>query len=132
MTLSVEFWTLVSLSITFLGAVIGIVWGLIRNIVQQSMHHIETHFTTIEKNQKDYREDFGRRLASMEQYHNDEDKQWSRIERAFLEFKADLPINYVRREDYVRGQSTLEAKIDALAIKIENVQLRAMLNKEVS
>lgn len=46
------------------------------------------------------------------------------IEREFLLLKADLPLHYVRREDYVRGQSVLESKLDALAIRIENVQLR--------
>lgn len=46
------------------------------------------------------------------------------LERKLLELKADLPINYVRREDYIRGQTVLEAKMDGLALKIENIQLQ--------
>ncbi|MCN2262768.1 hypothetical protein MLL02_26285, partial [Escherichia coli] len=30
----------------------------------------------------------------------------------FMRFKADLPLNYVRREDYIRGQTVIEAKLD--------------------
>ena len=47
-----------------------------------------------------------------------------RLERDFLEFRADLPLHYVRREDYVRGQTVIEAKLDALYNKIELVQMR--------
>lgn len=50
------------------------------------------------------------------------------LERQFLEFKADLPIHYVRREDYIRGQSVIEAKLDALYNKLEVVQLKGVNN----
>jgi hypothetical protein len=41
-----------------------------------------------------------------------------------MRFKADLPLNYVRREDYIRGQTVIEAKLDALYNKLEVVQYR--------
>lgn len=47
-----------------------------------------------------------------------------KLEREFLEWRADLPIHYVRREDYVRGQTVIEAKLDALYNKLEVVQLK--------
>ena len=49
--------------------------------------------------------------------------EWRKLERDFLTFKAELPVHYVRREDYVRGQATIEAKLDAIAAKTELVQL---------
>lgn len=51
--------------------------------------------------------------------------QWQRVERELLTLKADMPIHYVRREDYIRGQSTLEAKVDGVGMKLENALLRA-------
>lgn len=48
----------------------------------------------------------------------------SALERDFLKWQAELPINYVRREDYVRGQSVIEAKLDALYSKLEVVQMK--------
>jgi len=46
------------------------------------------------------------------------------LERDFLKWQADLPIHYVRREDYVRGQAIIEAKLDALFAKVEVVQIQ--------
>lgn len=50
------------------------------------------------------------------------------IEREFLRFQAELPLQYVRREDYVRGQSVIEAKLDALYNKLEVVQMKGVNN----
>ena len=50
------------------------------------------------------------------------------LERDFLNWKADMPIHYVRREDYVRGQVIIEAKLDALYNKLEVVHLKGAVN----
>ncbi|HCO6570543.1 TPA: hypothetical protein OBS83_004454, partial [Escherichia coli] len=47
---------------------------------------------------------------------------WGELEKELMRFKADLPLNYVRREDYIRGQTVIEAKLDALYNKLEVVQ----------
>ena len=39
-----------------------------------------------------------------------------------------MPLHYVRREDYIRGQSVIEAKLDGVADKLEKAQLRAIIN----
>jgi hypothetical protein len=46
------------------------------------------------------------------------------VERQLLMLRADLPLQYVRREDYVRNQTVIEAKLDSVALKIENWQLK--------
>jgi biopolymer transport protein ExbB/TolQ len=53
-----------------------------------------------------------------------EAKEWQRIEREILLMKADMPIQYVRRDDYIRNQTIIEAKIDGLAMRIENAILK--------
>lgn len=50
-------------------------------------------------------------------------EQVGRLERDFLEWKAEMPLQYVRREDYVIGQSVIQARLDALYSKLEVVQL---------
>ena len=52
------------------------------------------------------------------------------LERQFYKLQIDLPHAYVAREDYIRGQTVIEAKLDALALKIENVQIRQGMNKQ--
>lgn len=44
-----------------------------------------------------------------------------------MNLKADLPMHYVRRDDYIRGQSVIEAKLDGLAHKVDNVRLRSVI-----
>jgi hypothetical protein len=41
-----------------------------------------------------------------------------------LEFKADMPFRYIARDDYIRGQTVIEAKLDAVAEKLEKVQIK--------
>lgn len=50
--------------------------------------------------------------------------QLTNLEKDFLTWKGDLPLHYVRREDYIRGQAVLEAKMDALYAKLEVVQMK--------
>jgi hypothetical protein len=41
------------------------------------------------------------------------------VERELLQLKADLPIQYMRREDAIRQEVVIHAKLDALAVKID-------------
>ena len=54
-------------------------------------------------------------------------KEWVRIKREWLEWKADLPMTYVMRDDYVRNQTVIEAKLDSVALRIENLQLKGIV-----
>lgn len=66
----------------------------------------------------------GERFAGM-------DKELGRIaqvERELLHFKAELPLLYVHRQDYVRNQTVIEAKLDGLRDKLEVVQLKGVSN----
>ena len=100
MTLQVEFWTVVSFLLTFMRFVGGLAKWL---------------FSKTEERQ-------AARFASLEQALQQSASNWSELEKEFMRFKADLPLNYVRREDYIRGQTVIEAKLDALYNKLEVVQ----------
>ncbi|MDR1063054.1 MAG: hypothetical protein LBL48_03855 [Azoarcus sp.] len=67
------------------------------------------------------------RLGLIEESAKTEAERLRQIEKAFYMLKAEIPREYVRREDYIRGQSVVEAKIDALALKIENLMLKGAL-----
>lgn len=51
------------------------------------------------------------------------------MERELLQLKATLPVEYVRREDWIRFSNTLEAKIDAMRMEVraEIADLRARM-----
>lgn len=85
---------------------VGAFWALVKVIIYQSEKSLDTRFkalsTTIEKDQEITRQ----------------------LEKDFLRMQAELPLHYVRREDYIRGQSVIEAKLDGLGTKVENALLR--------
>ncbi|KVG24724.1 hypothetical protein [Burkholderia ubonensis] len=109
MTLQVEFWQLVSMLATFVGVLLAAGKVLLVQIERQQASR--------DKRQEDQLEALGKQLGRQAD-------NTARLERDFLKFQADLPLQYVRREDYVRNQTVIEAKLDAVALKIENLQLR--------
>jgi hypothetical protein len=94
-------------------AVIGGSWALCKVLLTQTARHMDERFELITK-----------RFDTIEQANREEANHWQRIEREMMEMKAQLPLHYVRREDFIRGQSIIENKIDSLALKLENAQLR--------
>ncbi|WP_374607128.1 hypothetical protein [Thermomonas sp.] len=61
--------------------------------------------------------------GALEQIRGDS-QRWRDLERDFLRHLADLPVHYVRREDWVRGQTVIEAKLDAIASEVKVVQIQ--------
>lgn len=133
MQVQVEFWQLVLLLVAFFGGVGGMlkyIFGQHKSNLSASFQLINQHLDTIQTANKTSAEQLGERLKGIEEANKKEADQWQRVERELMELKAELPLNYVRREDYIRGQSIIEAKLDGLAIKIENSQLRGLLAKK--
>lgn len=106
MKVELELWHLILLLLAFFSCV-G-VFGKV--LLDQFEKRLEQRFKTYDESTK-------KNTGALE-----------KLERDFLEFKAELPINYVRREDFVRGQSVIEAKLDALYNKLEVVQMKGMKN----
>lgn len=70
---------------------------------------------------------FGERFEEQSRLLDGYARALANMEREFLTWKGELPLHYVRREDYVRNQTVIEAKLDGLALRIENVQLKGAL-----
>jgi len=100
--MTIELWQLISLALTLLGVLVTLGKILLTQIDQR----LEQRFGTVERDLQHWR-DAERKL-----------------ERDLLQLKADLPHQYVLREDYVRNQTVIEAKIDALALRLENFHLQ--------
>jgi len=96
--MQIELWQLISLAATFLGVLIT----LGRVLLAQIDKRLEARFSMVERD--------------LHQVRN--------VERDLLQLKADLPRHYVLREDYVRNQTIIEAKLDALALRFENFHLK--------
>jgi len=98
----IELWQVISLALTVLGLLVG--FGKV--LLAQIDKRLEQRFAAMEREVQ--------RAREVERT----------FEREFLQLKADLPLHYVRREDYVRNQTVIEAKLDALALRFENFHLQ--------
>lgn len=99
------------------GVIVAGYWALALLVVKQFERRLDERFALQEEARKEGRKQLDARWTKLET-----DQQ--RHEREFMQLKADLPMHYVRREDYVRNQSVIEAKLDGLALRIENAKLK--------
>jgi nucleoside recognition membrane protein YjiH len=51
-----------------------------------------------------------------------QDRSTRELETDFLKFQATLPIEYVRKEDAIRQEVVINAKLDALAMKMDKMR----------
>ena len=51
-----------------------------------------------------------------------QDRSTRKLETDFLKWKAVLPLEYVRKEDAIRQEVVINAKLDALATKIDEMR----------
>ncbi|PHV02802.1 hypothetical protein [Iodobacter sp. BJB302] len=110
MNINIEFWQALSMGSAVFVFFSGMLIALLKALFKQFEERQSSRFTQIETSLVKRDEDF------------------NRLERDWLKHLAELPIQYVRREDYIRGQSVLEAKLDALYSKLEVTQLRSTRN----
>jgi len=120
MMVELQLWHLISLLVSFLGAAFG---GM-KWMFTQSMRQQEKQFASMETRRREGQAHWDERFSKIEAGQKEASQEWSRLERDLLGLKAELPVQYVRREDYIRGQSVLEAKMDALALRMENILLK--------
>ncbi|MBF7689595.1 MULTISPECIES: hypothetical protein [Acinetobacter] len=114
MIIQLETWQIISL----LGALIGTLVGAVKHFLTRAEHNLTQNFNVT--NQKI--EEIGKQaLKAQDEIRN--------LERQFLHFKAEVPQNYVGRDDYIRGQTIIEAKLDAVATQLLNVHKEQVQKK---
>lgn len=120
MTIQLEFWQLITLLLAFF----GFAFTAGRLLLAQIDRRLEERFKAMEDARVSTGKHWDERFAALIKSNQEEAAGWQRLERDFLEFKASLPLQYTLREDSVRNQAVIEAKLDGLALRIENVQLK--------
>ena len=114
MKVELELWQLITLLLTFLGACAG-GGKLLLNQIQKSL---DARFASQDQARLANHEQLSYRLDAIEQAAREETNQWQRVERELMSLKAELPFQYVLRDD-IRGQSVIEMKLDSLATKLK-------------
>jgi hypothetical protein len=124
MTMQIELWALLTFLVGLLITFLGGIFGFAKVLGGQIDKRLDEKFAA----QEEARETGAKALRDAIEAYTAEGKrtadQLKALERDFLKWQAELPVLYVRREDYIRGQSVIEAKLDALYNKLEVVQLK--------
>lgn len=124
MALTIDFWQLLGGIVALLSGFITVALGGGKFLLAQFEKRLDARFTAQENAQKAAQTHMDTRFSSLESAMAKGNDEAIRIERELMQLKADLPNNYVRRDDFIRVQSVIETKIDGLAMKIENAILR--------
>ncbi len=124
MTVQLEMREIIVLLLAFL----GFAFAAGRLLLTQIDRRLDGRFAAMEEARRSGQSHWDSQFATLSEQNQREAAGWQRLERDFLGWKAELPIQYVRREDYVRNQTVIEAKLDQLRLSIENQYLKGLKN----
>ena len=99
-TVEMPLWQMITLGGTILVAFVG----MVKMLLVQMERRLDQRFAVVDRDSERLRE----------------------VEIGLERLRGEMPLHYVRREDWVRNQSIIEAKLDGLALKLENVQLKGL------
>ena len=116
MMITLELWHLITLLLAFFGCVAGFGKILLAEFEKRQGERFEAQ----EESRRIAQEHWDQRFSTLDKGA----AEWSRVERDFLKFCAELPMTYVFRADYVRNQTIIEAKLDSIALRQENILLQ--------
>lgn len=127
MSLTIDFWQLVGILVGLVTTGLGALVSIMKLGVAQAQKYQDAAAKQAKERQDESQTQLLRRLDSLELANQGEASQWRQFERDFLLWKGELPNLYVRREDYIRGQTVLETKLDKLGLQLANAQLRGTI-----
>lgn len=119
-----EIWHLVLLLAMF----VSVVWTAGRLLLGQIDKRLDTRFDGMEQARLQNTVHWDSKFKALLDDQQRSADSWRNLERDFFKFRGDLPLEYVRREDFIRNQSVIEAKLDAVALHIQNLQLKGVRN----
>jgi len=94
-------------TLALLVAVVTGFWALAKILIAQVFRQLDERFAAQETARSKSQEHWELRFVHLE-------TQAKGTEKELLLLRGDLPNLYVRREDYIRGQTVIESKLDAL------------------
>jgi hypothetical protein len=137
-TVQVDFWDLARMSGAVVAFLIGAFWTLVVMMVRQFKADLTTRFEELETTREEANKRVDERLVQLGTQHaeanaraNERLDQLEALQRStdkdILLLRVELPDKYVRREDAIRSEMGLHAKLDGLATRFDSL-LRTKTN----
>lgn len=92
-------------------------WALAKILMAQVFRQLDARFSSQDEARTKAQDHLELRFTQIETLSRS-------TERDLLTMRGDLPNLYVRREDHIRGQSVIEAKLDAISSELKMVQIK--------
>ncbi len=115
MTVQLELWQLITLLLAFLSAI----WAFGKALFRQVDQRLKERFATQEQLRVEATARWDKRFDELQKDQANEAQQWQRVERDLFKLRAELPREYVRREDHIRFETVINAKLDALNTRFD-------------
>ncbi|WP_300657556.1 hypothetical protein [Pseudomonas sp.] len=130
MTFELELGQLIGGAVALLSLFATVVTGLVKLLLNQFERRLGDRFAAQDSARQAATKHWEDNFAKVLERQDKDADAVQQLERSFLRFQAELPIQYVRREDWVRNQTIIEAKIDAVFSKLEVIQLNGARNHD--
>jgi chromosome segregation ATPase len=111
MMIQVDLWAVIGLAVTLGIAIVGGFWAVAKIAGKQLDEKLEARFDSVEKT-----------LDTIGAERREHGTKLHQLELELANLRAVMPLHYVRREDHIRNQTVIEAKLDALYNKLETVR----------
>ncbi|MBF0417000.1 MAG: hypothetical protein HQL86_01970 [Magnetococcales bacterium] len=126
MMINMELWQLISLLLAFFGftaAGVKVLVSQFETRLDEKFNSMEQARAAADRTLRDSIQELAERQKELDGQFREQEKEMNRMQVGMLS-------HYVRREDYVRGQTTIEAKLDALSVRLENLQTKGACTHE--
>lgn len=123
MIFELELGQLIGYATGLLGLFTTVVTGLVKLLLNQFEKRLADRFASQDVARQAATKHWEENFAKVLERQDKDADAVQQLERTFLRFQAELPLQYVRREDFVRNQTIIEAKIDAVFSKLEVIQI---------
>lgn len=125
MTVSIDLWQLVCGLLAALVVLVGGFWTIGHLLFSRFETHVKEQIATIQAEAAGWQKVEKNLLVLNERITTiqAEATAWHKVEKDLLTLKAELPLSYVRREDYTRQYTIIDAKLDRIASELKLVQI---------
>ena len=123
-SVTIEFWPLLSGIGLLLVSFLGFVFAAGKILLSQTDKRLDQRFLGLEAIRAETAKNWEDKFTTLMVTFREEGNGWQNLEKYFLKYQNVISREYVRREDYIRNQTIIEAKLDGVAMRIENLQLK--------
>lgn len=130
MMVNLSVWETISALAGLIGFFVGALGVTVRLMIRQYTRALDQRFDLIERARTEAQVHWNMRIEGLERHVREEPVQWEALRKEMGAINAQLPVEYVRREDWIRFSAGIDAKMDSLGGKIDRIGERLRISQK--